>query len=227
MDKASKFVKQLRENLFKKGFCVSSLEQLRERFPRSAINQKSVFEQVPDLTNVSDTIKHYQRQKDFFTSEYYLRTYNRADYRGAPMPLRLFTWRFLRALRKRGIPMYVHTCFRSTEDQRKLKLGGFSNLNDGPHQRSAAVDIVHAVDHWDPPEEFWYYIGTLGEAIARDMALGPELGADKPLKIEWGGRWSKPFDPAHFQLSDWKHRPKTNKEETLKLPPYSDKMRFG
>lgn len=200
---------------------------IRARCPFSTVRAKGPEEQIPQLADVSDEVRSYQRAPDFFTSSYYMRLQERANYHGAPMELRLFVWKYMRALRNRGLPFYVHTCYRDPRLQAKLREDGFSNLASGAHQRSAAVDIVCAIDHWDIPKSVWYYVGTLGESVARGLSLGKELHRDRPLKIEWGGRWQDPWDPAHWQLSDWRRRREVIPDEPVILSPYSDKMRLG
>lgn len=175
---------------------------------------------IPELDHVAESVLQYQRSRDFFYSKYYLKTFDRADYYGAPAPLRVFTWRFMKALRARGLPFYVHTCWRSPDDQQKLKSDGFSQVARSPHQKSCAVDIVSAVDHWEIPETLWYYVGTLGESVAKSTPF------PSGVSMEWGGRW-KFFDPAHWQLSDWRQRPAVDwPHEPKRLSPYSDEMRF-
>lgn len=218
---------------FRDGWRRWSLEELRQAFPFSTTNARPVMHSIPDLGDVNEAVKAYQRPKDYFTSRAYLRLYERADYQFCPMPLRLFVWKYLRALRARGLPFYVHTCYRTPGEQAELKAGGYSNLALGAHQRSCAVDIVSAIDHWEIPEELWYYVGTLGESVARGTEFGPSLrkgkdGSPLPLKIQWGGRWTDPWDPAHWQLSDWRYRPTFKADSVpLRLSPYSDRMRFG
>lgn len=213
-------------NILTRKMVCQSIEWIRQQWPFSLRTSRGMFDTIPDLKNVDEGVKLYQRPRDFFNSEVYMRLHNRADYRGAPPQLRLFIWRYMRALRNRGLPFYVNNCWRSAAEQIKLKEGGFTALRSGAHQRSSAVDIVSAIDHWEVPEELWYYTGTLGEAVARDTFLGTGLDG-KPLKIEWGGRWSKP-DPAHWQLSDWKRRPLVREDlEAVRRLPFSDDMRFG
>jgi len=180
---------------------------------------------IPDLADLPATIREFQRPKAFFTSQMYLRQYDRADYQGAPYEIRLFTWRYMRALRNRGLPFFVHTCYRSPEEQKRLKALGHSQVTSGAHQRSCAVDIVHAVHDWRIPKELWYYVGTLGEQVARQLHLGRDE-RDQVIKIEWGGRWDF-YDPAHWQINNWKQRPIIQPEEPFRASPYSDKLRFG
>lgn len=204
-----------------------TIAAIRRAFPFSTANQRDFLSPVPDLKNVNESVRAYQRPRDFFNSEYYLKLHDRADYRNCPAQLRLFVWRYMRALRARGLPFYVHTCYRTPEEQAKLKKRGFSKTASGPHQRGAAVDIVSAIDHWEIPEDLWYYVGTLGEQIAADTFFGNGID-DKPQKIEWGGRFKGLYDPAHWQLRDWNRRTVADREaDPVRLLPYSDQMRFG
>lgn len=198
---------------------------IRAMCPFGSIDGMGPEDTIPQLKDVNEAVRRYQRPRDFFTQRYYLRLHERADYRDAPMELRLFVWKYMRALRARGLPFYVHTCWRDPADQQRLVDKGYSKVRSGAHQRSCAVDIVSAIDHWDIPEELWHYVGTLGESVARGLHLGQGLDGET-LKIEWGGRWSF-YDPAHWQLSDWRKRPVATSDEQLTLLPYSDKMRFG
>lgn len=220
------WVKDMKAKMLRNGFRETTISAIRKAVPFAKPNHRSMLDTVPQLNDVTEAVRLYQRPADYFNSSYYMGLHDRADYKGADPMLRLFTWRFMRALRARGLPFYVHTCYRSPEQQAKL-VGKTSRLASGAHQRSAAVDIVSAIDHWDIPEDVWYYVGTLGEAVARDSFLGKGLDG-KPLKIEWGGRWKGLWDPAHWQLSDWERRMMTDRDaEPVRLFPYSDQMRFG
>jgi hypothetical protein len=176
----------------------------------------------PEIGDVGDAVKAAQRHRSYFNGEYQLRLHDRADWTGVDYNLRLFSWRFLRALRARGLPFYVHTAYRSPEEQLKAFEQGFSGLKSGPHQRGAAVDIVSSAEHWNIPKELWEYVGTLGEAVARDTNF------PAGVKIEWGGRWQGLYDPAHWQLANWVDKPVVQHDgDALRLSPYSDQMRFG
>jgi hypothetical protein len=220
-------VDRFREKMLRSGFVESALHQLPCVKRLFNVGTTPIDLPVPDLPGVHEAVKHYQRPREFFTSEYYLRTYERADWYGAPPEIKMFSKKFLTALRARGLPFYVHTCFRHPDVQRELKNMGRTRVLYGAHQRSCAVNIVSAIDHWEVPDELWYYVGTLGESIARSMSLGKETGnKEKALKIEWGGRWDF-FDPAHWQLSDWRKRLSVDPDhEPERLSPYSEKMRW-
>lgn len=203
----------------------ASIAAVRQAFPFSSVNQRPMLDTIPQLSDVSQAVKMYQRPKDFFGSEYYMRLHERADWQGSPAALRLFTWRFMRALRARGLPFYVHTCYRNPDIQMSLHAHGRTQVKSGAHQRACAVDIVSAIDHWEIPDELWHYLGTLGDEVARSTFLGKDMNGD-PLKIEWGGRWDF-YDPAHWQLSDWRARATVTEAEPIRVSPYSDQMRFG
>lgn len=129
-----------------------------------------------------------------FTSEKHLRQGTRADWAGVSLDLMRFYSALYRRLRRQGIPVYVHTAYRPPSAQLQLQLEGHSKLSDGPHQRGAALDIVHADLHWQAPREFWDHLGRVGLEVARAQGV----------KIEWGGDFTSLYDPAHFQLRDWR-----------------------
>lgn len=210
--------------LFRRGYVRSSIAEIRKHFALTEPGVRGPDDRIEDIGTVHQAVLDAQRSKDFFYSEFYLRTYDRADWRGSSLEIRLFVHKFMRALRARGLPFYVHTCYRSPADQRELVAQGHSQVSNGAHQRSAAVDIVSAVDHWDIPRSLWSYVGSVGEQVARGHDFGK--GEDgQTLHIEWGGRWDF-YDPAHWQLSDWRHRPVVKDERPLRFSPYSSMMRF-
>lgn len=133
-----------------------------------------------------------------FNTEEMLRLHYRADYQGIPHPLADFTRQLYKQMRKLGFPVYVHTCLRSSEDQENMFLEGYSTLRSGPHQRSCAVDIVHATMHWNAPKPFWDLIGVTGKAIIKSNGF----------PIDWGGDFKTFYDPAHWQMTRWQSFPK-------------------
>lgn len=195
----------------------TSIAALRRAFPFRMPRLDPAYENVkiPELPDVKSAVTHYQVSKEYFTSETYLRAHERADWTAVRPEIREFTWKFMRALRARHLPFYVHTAWRDPETQRELRDKGLSKRSLGPHQTGCAVDIVSATHHWKIPDELWYFVGTLGEQVARGSNL----------EIEWGGRW-KFYDPAHWQLKDWRHYSPVKEGENIRLSPYSQKMRF-
>jgi hypothetical protein len=166
---------------------LSNLRALR-RYPPIKISVRA---------DLHSHMAQYARDEHYFTSPRYLKYGERAIWNGTDPLVRYFAGSLIREMRKRGIPMYVHTAWRSNALQARLKREGLSNLSDGPHQRGCAVDVVSADFQWVDDPKFWEYVGTAGKAIIKARSL----------PIEWGGDWSRPWDPAHWQLSMWRDFP--------------------
>lgn len=140
--------------------------------------------------------------KGFHTSEAHLKRHMRADWQHVPIELQMFAARLIYNLRKADVPMYVHQAFRTKEQQDLLYAKGRSK--PGPkvtntqwpraaHCQGVAVDIVHGRYHWELSKHEWNAIGKIGLQLADRMNL----------KLTWGGNWSF-WDPAHWELTDWK-----------------------
>lgn len=126
----------------------------------------------------------------------------RALWVNTPGPMKRFAFEFFTQLRKHKIPAYTHTNWRSGALQRQLLEDGYSNTASGPHQRSAAIDVVDPHLHWDTSEEMWKIYETIGKNAAEKAEL----------EITWGGDWRrKPgkigWDPAHWELKNWRDFP--------------------
>lgn len=201
--------------LLSKGYKVVCFEKLKDIIRRirdepkvNPFNER--LDDIPALTEYHKKMEIFRASESFFTSARYLRLHERANYTGIHPQLAWFTGQYIKECRKRGIPMYVHTSLRSFSEQERLKKEGFSTLNSGPHQRGAAVDIVHAVFHWEGmTDDAWRYVGLIGEDIIRKNSL----------PIEWGGRWSKPFDPAHWQIKKWRQCPVVRENSETNMTP--------
>jgi len=136
----------------------------------------------------------YQDVPSYFTSEHFLKLSHRADWHLTDARLIKFSDTLRKRMRDMQIPVYVHTAYRSPTLQKKLRDMGHSQLSDGPHQRGAAVDIVHAHFHWKAGDDYWALSGRIGKEIASTQGL----------KLDWGGDWKKFYDPAHWQFTDWR-----------------------
>jgi hypothetical protein len=105
--------------------------------------------------------------------------------------------RLLDRARELEIPVMVFTFYRSPEDQEKEFLAGRSRVRSGRHQQWLAVDLVvwndlNSDQEVDKNELRWKFVSEyrrLGE-------VWESLGG------VWGGRWSDPCDPYHFEWSD-------------------------
>lgn len=106
-----------------------------------------------------------------------------------------FTRAFLKDLKARGFPFFPHSFFRSGKVQNELYHQGVSKARAGQsaHNFGMAVDLVHYRRLWGLTEKEWSVIGLIGKEVARR----------RNIKVTWGGDWSF-YDPAHWELRDWK-----------------------
>lgn len=134
--------------------------------------------------------------KPYFTDEAYLRQQDRADWQYADPRLVEFASKFIEAMRRKGVPVYAHSVFRTEAQQNELYDEGRSRARwpRASHCQGKAVDLVHSRYHWNGmrPAD-WQYFGKVG------LDLADRLG----IEVEWGGTWSF-YDPAHWQLANWK-----------------------
>lgn len=142
----------------------------------------------------------------YYTSTNALRQDRRANWVHTDPTLCEFCSKLFKQARKDNVPIYVHTAYRTPSLQKSLQKAGKSNLSSGPHQRGAALDIVHAHYNWEAPQVFWEYIGAVGQALIRA----------NNYPMQWGGDWdgdgipviSDPtenyWDPAHWQMRNWR-----------------------
>lgn len=177
---------------------------------------RKIHESRIQWPQVSDALHKYKEPLHTQRSNYMLKLHERADWAGVDSELKDFTRIFFTALRRNEVPVYVHTAYRTPELQAKLHHKGLSTVSSGPHQRGAAVDIVHAHFHWNCSKEFWDYMGALGKQIIQQNRFD----------IEWGGDWSF-YDPAHWQLKDWrKHEIVDPHFPTVRRSPFSKNTEF-
>lgn len=123
----------------------------------------------------------------------------RADRTGVPLDLCEFGERFInRAKKMYSIPLFCHTARRTREEQLRLVEQGFSKSPFGPHTHGLALDIIHSTKAWNLSKNQWALLGHIGCEVAKDVLI----------KLEWGGNWSNPYDPAHWQIAQWRQRVK-------------------
>jgi hypothetical protein len=112
--------------------------------------------------------------------------------------------------RKRQIPLYVHSAFRTRDQQNKLVEGGVSKARwpRSAHNIGEAVDIVHGVYHWNLTPQEWQFIAVLGR-LALDRVNATLKKSDK-LALTWGGPDGPGdkfgWDPAHWEVADYRAR---------------------
>ena len=96
--------------------------------------------------------------------------------------------------------MFTHCVWRSQNEQNKVNSLGHSKAKYGhsPHNFGMAADIIHSLQGWELSEKEWDVIGLLGKDCARSLGI----------KIKWGGDFANLYDPAHWELADWKQQRK-------------------
>lgn len=141
------------------------------------------------------------RNADFLKTPKYQDQQVRANTIGADPLICEFADKLVRAGAKLGIPLFPHCIVRTFDEQASAYARGVSRTNPAkqhwPHM-GFAVDVIHGTLGWmDKPSipHAWEVVGHLGEIVANSM----------DIEIEWGGNW-KFYDPAHFELKDWRER---------------------
>lgn len=120
-----------------------------------------------------------------------------ADWQHTDPDIQAFAAYFVKYFRTRGVPVYVHSAFRTRQEQEALVAKGRSRASwpRAPHCQGKAVDLVHGRFHWGDmmTRDDWTHFGDVGKMIA------DRLGID----ITWGGDWDF-YDPAHWELTNWR-----------------------
>lgn len=156
-----------------------------------------------------------------FKSEGYMRQRIRADYASTDPRLMVFGATLIQMAQKRQIPLYVHTALRSEAEQNKLKAAGNSKASYGrsPHNIGEALDIVHGVFHWQLNRSEWDLLHTLGRLALNNV--NTHLKAANKLQLVWGGTFNSLYDPAHWEIADFRQRlrPLPRASEPVHLSP--------
>ncbi|MEJ0055395.1 MAG: M15 family metallopeptidase [Bacteroidota bacterium] len=95
----------------------------------------------------------------------------------------------VRVCRSKGIELAIVETYRTRTKQNEYKAMGRrytrAAAGSSKHQYGLAVDVVPVKDsviQWNNIA-LWKKVGTIGERLG----------------LRWGGRWRRPFDPAHFE----------------------------
>ena len=109
----------------------------------------------------------------------------------------VFVLAFVKECGERGLPLFPIELVRDQARQDMLFRQGRSKARFGAsaHNYGMAVDMVHLTRFWDMSEKQWAAIAVIGKEVARKRGL----------KVTWGGDWNF-YDPAHWELTDWKQR---------------------
>lgn len=133
--------------------------------------------------------------RSFCLSERYKAQQSRVPRAGSHPDIVEFERRFVVRCRKIGVPLFAHCFLRTAVEQNKLFAAGASKARawESPHNFGLAVDIIHGTKAWDLTRKQWELVGHIGKEVAAQVGL----------KVVWGGDW-KFYDPAHWELANWR-----------------------
>jgi hypothetical protein len=133
--------------------------------------------------------------REFCFSKKYGEQQFRADRFGAQPDVLKFERLLVKRAFKLGVPLFAHCVIRGGADQNEMFRQGKSKARAGesPHNYGAAVDVIHGTKAWALSRKQWLIVGHLGK----------EAAAAAGLAVVWGGDWSF-WDPAHWELADWR-----------------------
>lgn len=147
----------------------------------------------------------------FLTSELYARQGMRADWQQVDHRLRLLAAKVCLRAKALGIPLYIHSAFRTREEQDILLQRGVTKVGypRSAHNIGEAFDLVHGVYHWDLTQQEWLFIRHIVQDELRKM--NANLPKFKRLHLNWGGDDGTPqdtfrWDPAHWEIADYRDR---------------------
>ena len=176
--------------------------EARQENPDPAVWER--FFQLPD----DEGWKAPERLKApmWFSTNAYLLQGGKADWQFCDHRLMRWAAIFVELARRRGIPLYVHTAFRGMVEQQKAFDAGRSKATPGrsAHGIGEAVDIVHGALQWQLTPQEWQLLHVLGlRALDR---LNATLRKEDKLHLTWGGSFKALYDPAHWEISDYRSR---------------------
>lgn len=193
-------------------------EARAEQFAASGAQAWSRFFGLPD--DVGWQAPERLRAPGFILSEAHLRQWDRADWQFCDPRLMRWSAMFQEEARKRGIPLYVHCAFRTAAEQQEMvrKHVSRTNFPNSAHNIGEAVDVVHGVYHWEMTKQEWAMVGVLGRLVL-DRFNAP-LPKSVRLDLTWGGDWRSPWDPAHWEISDYRNRTRiVQRGEPVRMTP--------
>lgn len=159
------------------------------------IQRPDDWDSQPEPARYADAIRDI-RNPDFCRSYKFLEQQMRADRVGAHPDIIEFEKALIAKLRKIGLPMFAHCVMRGQDEQTRAYVSGASRAKWGesPHNFGFAVDIIHGIRAWSIPRMAWEVVGHSGK----------EVSVAKGIPIVWGGDWAKLWDPAHWELKNWR-----------------------
>lgn len=134
----------------------------------------------------------------------------RAVRRPADPDILKFERAFIKRMNDHGIPFFSHCIVRTPEQQMQLWREGKSQIQkNGAHVKGMATDLIHSTRAWNLSKEEWEFVHKIGLDAARRAKV----------PIRWGADWDRDgiptyydpderfYDPAHWELADWRTRP--------------------
>jgi len=196
-------------------------DKVEDRFTQTAADNKEW-----------DTPKRL-RAYAFLTSSAYGKQQQRADWQQCDPRMRLLAAKVVLRAHALGIPLYVHSAYRTKAEQDALVSRG---VTKAPYPRSAhnigeAFDLVHGIYHWDLTVREWCYIQWLVQDELRK--LNAKLAKAQKLHLNWGGNDGTPsdkfrWDPAHREILDYRDRIRELKDAVpVHMSPLVTVARFG
>lgn len=158
---------------------------------------------VPESTMPPDGVSAAFRSliyPDYVVGRKYKMDQTRADWRGVDPDLKEWAQKYVRRCATLGIPIYVHTAYRSPAIQTMKYVQGTSRAKAGQsaHQYGLAVDAVHSVLAWNMNEDQWLVLHHIAFEVAKSCKV-------KLVNLNAKGA-GKFYDPAHYQVENWKDR---------------------
>lgn len=134
--------------------------------------------------------------REFVSSQRYKDQQMRAVREGAHPDILEFEKRFVTRMRKQHIPLFAHCVWRTKTEQDDAFKRGVSKAmwGDSPHNYGLAVDLIHGTKGWELDPKSWALLGHIGKEIA----------VQQGIRVTWGGDFRSLYDPAHWELQEWK-----------------------
>lgn len=164
--------------------------------PLEGATRRDLVEPLPDLSVSFREAIAKMVDRSFIGSVRYEAQQSRADRNGCHPDILEFEKRLVTRMRKQGVPLFCVCAWRGAAAQEAAMQGGFSNAKWGssPHNYGMAVDIIHGVQGYGLERKSWEILGHIGK----------EISVQSGIAITWGGDWKSPYDPAHWELKEWK-----------------------
>lgn len=165
-------------------------ERLKDRFQCVAHKAHKTYEEA--ALSLIDKDTETKRKK---------RIEQDINYEGVHPDIVTFWKGMQKECQKRNISVRAFEFVRSMEKQeyyyktgRSKARAGRSAHNIGGLGLSAAVDVISTERAWDLTKKEWDILITIGYEVARK----------KKIKVVNGSEFSKLYDPAHWELRDWR-----------------------